>query len=91
MHEYFHYRISEGGRFKENLNSLQRNIRNEISAAELQNTTKEIMQKKQWLLQRNQVTDYIPSNDFFVYDNCLIQLFYSILFPATIYLWNCRP
>lgn len=50
--------------------ATEKYFRNEISAAELQNTAKEI-RKKQWLLQKESGTDYIPSNDFSFYDNLL--------------------
>lgn len=50
--------------------ATEKYFKNEISAAELQNTAGEI-RKSQWLKQKETGLDFIPSNDFSFYDNML--------------------
>ncbi|SHK63778.1 5-methyltetrahydropteroyltriglutamate--homocysteine S-methyltransferase [Hespellia stercorisuis] len=50
--------------------ATEKYFRAEISADELQNTAREI-RKKQWNIQKDSGVDFIPSNDFSLYDNML--------------------
>ena len=50
--------------------SCERYFRTEISEEELQRTAKNI-RRENWILQKESGIDYIPSNDFSLYDNML--------------------
>ena len=50
--------------------ATEKYFRNEVSAAQLQCTARDI-RRKQWLAQQRSELDFIPANDFSLYDNML--------------------
>lgn len=50
--------------------ATEKYFRNEVSAAQLQCTARDI-RRKQWLAQQRSGLDFIPANDFSLYDNML--------------------
>ncbi|MDD3362309.1 MAG: 5-methyltetrahydropteroyltriglutamate--homocysteine S-methyltransferase [Hespellia sp.] len=58
------------GELRELKFATEKYFKEEISVEELQNTAKEI-RKKQWKMQKDSGLDFIPSNDFSLYDNLL--------------------
>lgn len=70
--------------------ATEKYFRNEISTDELRNNAKEI-RKKNWLIQKELGLDFIPSNDFSLYDNMLDTAVLFNIVPSRYSSLNLPP